>query len=122
MGSDELSAMKRVLICGKSCLFFQGLVSLLHQDPELDIMAWDSEVGESLVTAQGVVPDVVIVSDIESLAYPALTAVRCLKEGRSIKIIEVNLRDNSIYICRGEGQTISTVEDLIDAIKSPPGA
>jgi len=65
-------------------------------------------------------PDVVIVDSGDPADDPMPAVMRILREGVGIKVIGLNLQDNTMCIYRGEQRVVKEVKDLVEAIESSP--
>jgi DNA-binding NarL/FixJ family response regulator len=112
--------MKRVFILSSHPLFSQGVESLLRQEAGLDIVGREADADKALERIKEIQPDVVILECAEPTCDPTLAVMRILREGVEIKVIGLNLQDNTMCIYRGEQRVVKDVKDLVEAIEPSP--
>jgi DNA-binding NarL/FixJ family response regulator len=97
--------MVRVFIFSSHPLFGQGVERLLCQETGLDIVGWETDVDKAF----------------ERIKKPTPAVMRILREGLGIKLVGLNLKDNTLCIYWGEQRVVKSIEDLVKAIEhSPP--
>lgn len=109
--------MTRVLIVSRQSMFEQGLDALLRREPGLEIVVCEADMGEVMEGIQELRPDVVIFETNGAEADMGQVVRRLLRENLKLKVIELNLRDNTVCIYCGEHRVIRQVADLLEAIK-----
>jgi len=111
--------MRRVFIFSNRSLFTQGVDRLLEQEPGLEVVGWEADPDEAIRCIRNTQPDVVILTGEDATPRPSANAVRLFREGlgTKIKIIGLNLQDNTIYIYHGEQREVQEVGDLVKAIE-----
>jgi chemotaxis response regulator CheB len=114
---EESGVMMRVLILSSYLLFGQGVESLLRQEPGVDIVGRETDVDHAMERIREVRPDVVILDGSGPAHDPTLAVMRILREGVGIKVIGLNLQDNTMCIYRGEQRVVKEVRDLVESIE-----
>jgi DNA-binding NarL/FixJ family response regulator len=109
--------MTRVLMISRQSMFEQGLDALLRQEPALEIVVCETDVGRAMERIKELRPDVVIFEANGPEADVGQVVRRLLRENLKLKVIELNLRDNTVCIYCGEHRVIKQVADLVEAIK-----
>jgi DNA-binding NarL/FixJ family response regulator len=114
--------MERVFIFSNRSLFTQGVDSLLEREPGLEVVGWETDPDEAIRRIRKVQPDVVILASEDATLWPSADAIRLLREGlgTKIKIIGLNLQDNTLCIYHGEQREVKEVGDLVRAIEQLP--
>ena len=114
----ETGVMKRVFMLSSHSLFGQGVESLLCQEAGLEIVGRETDADKAIGRIKELRPDVVIVDSGDPTCDPAPVVMRILREG-GIKIIGLDLQDNTLCIYRGEQRVVKCIEDLVEAIEQP---
>jgi DNA-binding NarL/FixJ family response regulator len=109
--------MTRIFLLSNQSLFGEGIESLLRRELGLEIVGRETDVGRAIECIQALKPDVVVVDSADPCVDVKQVAMRILEEGSKIKVIGLNLGDNSIRIYRGERRAIKEVKDLAEAIE-----
>jgi len=114
--------MRRVFILSNRSLFTQGVDSLLEREPDLEVVGWETDPDKAIRCIQKIQPDVVILTGEDATQRPSANAVRLFREGlvTKIKIIGLNLQDNTICIYHGEQRVVKEMQDLLKAIEYNP--
>jgi DNA-binding NarL/FixJ family response regulator len=112
--------VKRIFILSSHPLFGQGVESLLRQEAGLDIVGRETDVDNAMERINELQPDVVILDCPEPGCDPTLAVMRILSEWVGIKVIGLNLQDNTMCIYRGEQRVVREVKDLVEAIEHSP--
>ena len=110
----------RVLIIANNPLFSQGVESLLRQESRLEVMGREADVDKAMERIRELEPDVVIVDSGDPTCGPTPAVMRILREGVGVKVIGLNLQNNTICIYRGEQRVVKEVKDLVEAIEPSP--
>ncbi|MBI5652765.1 MAG: response regulator transcription factor [Chloroflexi bacterium] len=108
--------MKRIFLLSTHSVFSQGIEALLCHRPGLQVVGHATEIDHALQCIRVLQPDVVILGSGAPDFDPTQIAMRVLSEFPEIRIVKLNLQDNTICICHGE--RIYKVEDLIHAIEN----
>ena len=90
---------------------------MLRQEPGLEIIGRETDVGQAIERIRELRPDVVIYDNNEPEVDFRPVVMRILREGLGTKIIGLNLHDNTICIYRGEQRVIEELQDLVEAIE-----
>jgi len=107
----------RVLVLSDESLFNLGVQNLLRQYSTLEIRSCESDLGAVLACLQTFQPQVVILDSDQQHGAPASEWMHILRSWPEIKLLGLDLEDNSICIYRGETQQVREVEDLVRAIE-----
>lgn len=98
-------------------LFSQGVESLLRGQLGVEIVGRETDTSKAVESIRKLKPNVVVI-DGKDLASAPFSAVACLlKEEEGLRIIAMNLENETIRVFRGEQRNAVTVEDLVAAIK-----
>lgn len=108
--------MKRIFMISSHPLFSQGVETLLRQNTELEFVGRESDIDKAIECIKLLHPDIVIVDQEFPLRTQSPILLRILDEGLSAKVIELNLRNNTMCIYRGEQRSAQDVQDLMRAI------
>jgi DNA-binding NarL/FixJ family response regulator len=108
--------MKRVFMLSNHPLLGQGVESLLRWETGLEIVGREVDVDKAIDRIRELRPDAVILDCAEPRGEPAPAVMRILQEGLGIKVVELNLQDNTMCIYRGEQRVVKSSTDLIEAI------
>jgi len=109
--------MKRIFFLSSQPLFGQGLVHLLSREGRFDIVGRESDMELAMQEIKALRPDVVIVDNADPACEPMPAVMRLLKEGLGIKIIGLNLQNNTLCIYQGEERVVRDVDDLVKALE-----
>jgi DNA-binding NarL/FixJ family response regulator len=117
---EEAGVIMRVLILSSHPLFGQGVESLLRREVRLDIVGRETDIDRAVECIKELRPDVVIVDSGDPAGDPTPAVMRILREGVGVKVIGLNLQDNTMCIYRGELRVVKEVKDLVEAIEHSP--
>jgi len=108
--------MARVFIFCQNTLFGEGVESLLHCDPRLQIVGRESDPAEAIRRINALQPDVVIIDGDNPVCDlgPALASI--LKQNAHARVIGLNLQSNTMCMYQGEKRVVREVRDLMEAI------
>ncbi len=109
--------MTRVLMISRQSMFEQGLDALLRRKPGLEIVICETGEGMVMECPEELRPDVVIFEANGPEVDVGQVVRHLLRESSKLKVIELNLRDNTVRIYRCEQQMIKRVEDLFQFIE-----
>lgn len=112
--------MTRLMLVSKNLLFSEGLQSLLACQARIEIIGQETDATRAIERAQVLQPDVVIVDTEFAGDNRAALSLGILREEKRVKVIELSLRDNAIYIYRKEQRLARRLDDLLRAIESGP--
>lgn len=113
---------KRVFMLSSQPLFSQGMESLLSDQKGLEIVGRETDAPKAIDRIRELKPDVVVIDSKDLASVPFLVVARLLKEEQGIKIIALNLEDQTIRVYRGEQRTGLSVHDLLEVIdEEEPG-
>ena len=104
----------RVFLVSKRSMFGIGIENLLHQEPTVEIVGCEEASEETLEHIKELAPNVTILIGNES----PIDLCRLLRETAGIKVIGLNLDNNSINIFHGEQRCVQTIQDLLQAIST----
>jgi DNA-binding NarL/FixJ family response regulator len=107
---------KRIFMLSSQCLFSQGVESLLRGQRGVEIVGRETDATKAVELIRQLKPDVIVI-DGKDLASAPFSIVACLlKEEEGIRIIAMNLENETIRVYRGDQRNALTVDDLIAAI------
>jgi hypothetical protein len=110
--------LKRVFMLSSQPLFSQGVESLLHGREGLEFVGREADPTKAIAWIHTIKPDVVVI-DSKDLASAPYSIVACLlKEVEGIRIIALNLENQTIRVYHGEQRQALSVDDLIAAIET----
>jgi FdhD protein len=113
--------MTHILMVSSYPLFSQGIESLLCREVGLEIVGRETDFDRAIERINELQPDVVILDSADPAWQAASAVMRILKERLGIKVIGLNLQDNTICVYREERRMAKGVKDLVEAIKENPG-
>ena len=116
----KAGAMKRVFMLSTHPLFSQGVESLLSQETGLEIVGREIDVNKAIERITEIRPDVVILESSDPAGDPTPAVMRILREGLGIKLVGLNLKDNTLCIYCCERRVVKGIEDLVEAIEHSP--
>lgn len=110
--------MKKVLMLSRESIFGQGILKLLSQETELEIIIPGTDLNAVFDCIQKNRPDVVVINydDPGIDLSPAFICI--LRERLGCSIVGLSLRDNEICVYRGEHKEVRQVTDLLDVIQA----
>lgn len=109
--------MTRVFLLFKNPMFRSGIESLLDCKPGMEIVGRADEPEQAIKLILEQRPDVIVVDNGDSEGKLSTVINSLMKLGLRIKVIGMNLQDNSVTIYHGEKRIVKEVEDLIEAIE-----
>lgn len=112
--------MTRLMLVSKNLLFSEGLQSLLSCQARIEIVGQEADATRAIARVKVLLPDVVIVDSEFAGDDRAALSLGILREEKRIKVIELSLSDNAIYIYRKEQRLARRLDDLLKAIESEP--
>ena len=101
----------RVFILSSQSLFDLGVENLLRQEAELEVVGHEADMDRALMQIKALVPDVVILNSADASCSPTPAVLRLMNEV-GVRIIKLNLQDNTICMYRKEQRMIEEVGDL----------
>jgi len=110
--------MKRFFMVSGFPLFCEGVIALLREKNGLEFVGREAHPDRAIAQIEGVRPDVVIVDTGDVTCDASALVMRILREHCEIKIIGLNLHDNTICLFHEERHSIRGVEDLMNAIQA----
>jgi len=113
---SETPGVKRIFMLSSQLLFSRGVENLLRQQAGLEIVGHESDASQALDCIRVLKPDVVILDCKDLASVPSTIVAQILKEAPGIKVIALNLDDETFSIYRGEQRTARSVDDLFEAI------
>jgi DNA-binding NarL/FixJ family response regulator len=108
--------MKRVFVLTSHSLFGQGVESLLRQETDLDIIGCETEVHQALARIRKLQPDVVIFDNHHLPNGSLLAIVELLRTTPHVKVIGLDLKENTFHIYQAVRREVKSLSDLVDAI------
>ncbi len=106
----------RIFVISEQLMFARGLESLLKQNTQLRLIGHETDVGVAGKRMKELQPDVVIVDSSRSSWDEDLELVQLLRARPNLKVIDVSLQNNNLYIYRATQKVVESVDDLIQAI------
>jgi chemotaxis response regulator CheB len=114
-GETLFIIMNRIFIISHNSLFRYGLESLLNEENDLDIVGQAKDVELAIKEISRLKPNVVIL-DCETPLSNIAKITQTLSANSGIKIIEVSLTDNKLYLHQTARQIVNDVVDLVTAV------
>ena len=99
-------------------MFSYGLESLLGHEPGLDIVGQAKDIDQAMVDIEQLQPDVVILDNSNLSGNNSSQALQILKTYPDIKVIDVSLQNNNLYVYRASRRVVESTEDLVAAVKA----
>jgi DNA-binding NarL/FixJ family response regulator len=98
-------------------MFGHGLESLLRQETQFEIVGQEAEIDQAIDRFVELDPDVVIFDsdDVPNNSTP--TVLRILKEKPDVKVVGLNLHQNTVYVYEAKQWLVKEVKDLVLAIQ-----
>ncbi|QPC80943.1 hypothetical protein G4Y79_14640 [Phototrophicus methaneseepsis] len=109
--------MKRVLIYSTRSLFSSGIKTLLDAEPELTVIAWETDAEEVIKRIHEMQPDVILVMVKGPSDAIMSDEQRFVRAGGKTKVIELNLEDSNVCIYSSEQIAIKEIQDLVRVIQ-----
>ena len=110
--------MKRVLILSCHPLFSKGVETLLRQQQGVDIVGRESDLETAIIRLKELRPDVVILDmGVPGGDYGPIRS-RILDTSQGVKIVGLNLENNTFSIYHEEQRILHQVQDLMQAIEN----
>ena len=118
MLTEEVATSKaRVLLVSEASLFEEAIEALLREEPGLEIVGRESDPRQAVGRIRDCHPDVVIVVDGEGETGLEAELLRLAREGFPIRIVEVNLATNTVYVYSGRQQSVREAGDLVRTVQ-----
>lgn len=108
----------RVFVISAHLMFSRGIESLLFQETDIKLVGHALNVKEAIEEITTLQPDVIIM-DSDSVGAE-IEFILNLKP--DISIINLNLKNNNLYIYRASQRVTRDVSDLLQAIKQDPSS
>ncbi len=108
--------LQRVFMLSRQPLFSQGVESLLRGQAGLVIVGRETDPSQAAKRIRDLKPDVVVLDTKDLASAPFLIVAKLLQQEDGIKIIAMNLENQTIRVYRGEQRTALCVNDLVEAI------
>lgn len=99
-------------------LFSEGVESLLRGQAGLEVVGRETDAALAIHLIRKLKPDVVVLDTKDLASAPFLVVARLLQAEEGIKIIAMNLEDQTIRVYRGEQRKALCINDLVEAIES----
>lgn len=116
--------MQRVFILSAHPLFGEGVEGLLQRIPGVQVVGCAGDLDEALARIEELTPDVVLL-DTGHPACPPASAVAHVLELEAcseVRVVGVNMEDNTICVYLGERKQLADVSDLLRAMGLGPPA
>jgi DNA-binding NarL/FixJ family response regulator len=114
---EGVIAVKRVFLFSSQSLFSEGIESLLRRELGLEIVGRETDVGRAIECIKEFQPDVVIMDSSDPQDDFMTAVMHILREDLEIKLIGLNLHNNTLSIYRGQQRLVRELKDLEEAIK-----
>ena len=102
---------------GSNPLFRESIESLICQEMNVEVVGRETSIEHAVQCIETTRPDVIIVDgSIPRFDYGKVVS-QVLRSAPTIKVIGLNLHDNSICIYQGEQRVAKETKDLLDAIQ-----
>ncbi len=108
----------RVFIIYSHALFAQGVSSLLHREPGLEVVGMDADWREAMKRIGALRPDVVVIDGDTSSVEMLQALGQVLTSIPRTKVISISLASNNASVYRVQQMAIRQTEDLIQAIRT----
>lgn len=103
----------RVFLLGSQSIFGNGIKNLLSREPYLEIVGYEDASEKAIEHIKELVPDAVIIVGNGS---PEIV-LNILHGSVDVKVIHLNLENNTICIYHGEQRKVKGIQDLLLAIR-----
>lgn len=111
----EIVKTVKIFVLSDHLMFGLGLESLLNKNPHVQIVGQDRDSNQAVEKIDKLRPDIVIMdSSGTSSEQPGLKQL--LKASPEMKVIGLSLNDNDLYIYQATQTTVTSVDDLLEAI------
>lgn len=110
----------RVLVLSQKDLYSEGVIRLLQEQPDLEVVAVDlkdAEAGRPLPDARAQV--IVVFGHDRAGALPEMA--KLLRESRDARIIYAGLEQPELEVYRSEGVAAASAPELLAAIRATHG-
>lgn len=112
----------RIFIISYHLMFSYGLESLLSEKEEFDVVGKESTFDEALARLEMLQPNVVIFYGDTATNLIQEKILRILEFDPAIKVICLNVHNNSLVLYQAAQRVIEKVDDLIDILETIPQA
>lgn len=109
--------MTTIFIISSHPLFGYGLESLIRQETGAMVIGQETNVNRAIESIKELQPDVIILDNDDPLE-PSPDILRLLKAMSGIKVISLNLQNNSLHVYRTLKQRVTDTKDFVKAIES----
>jgi DNA-binding NarL/FixJ family response regulator len=107
---------RRVFVVWAHPLFYETLHALLNHS-SIEVAGASSDYRAARAEIETLRPDVIIVEETDNESANQSETFRLLDEGHwALKIVRLNLQDNSLWLYQREQKTIAQVGDLLNLI------
>jgi len=110
--------MRRVFIYSSRSIFSQGIKQLLDEQPDLDIVGWETDPKTAIRRIEELAPDTILMVR-KNECSELLPGVWCLLRAVAGKarIVELNAENNTVHVFWGEQCAISELGELVSLIE-----
>ena len=113
--------MTRIFILSRHRMFGHGLVSLLRQEKDLELVGQESDERKAIEQIKTLRPHVVIWDSAEAPDDSVPTVISILKENPGIRVVGLSLHNNNLYVYHLTRRVVKGLEEFVEAIRfSPP--
>ncbi len=106
----------RIFVVSDSLLFSHGLKNLLTPTSQLEIIGEETDIDRAIERMETLRPDVIIWGHSGLKGDLALEEIHLLKAKPGIKVIDLNLQNNELFVYRCNRRSAKTIDDLIEAV------
>lgn len=112
---------KRIFICSHRSLFSEGVEAFLLNDPELQVVGWETDPEAAVDRINEAHPDIVLL--IGDQPYHPCVDARCLlRQTVEANVVTLNLQADRVRVFRGEQYVVTEMHDLLEVIKQSMAA
>ena len=108
----------RAFILSGPSLFENDIEALLGEEPGLELVGGETDLGQAVERIRDCHPDVVVLTDGEGGRGLDGELLRLVRECLPIRMVEVHLGTNTVCIYCGEQQSIREVGDLVRTVQN----
>lgn len=113
-------ASKRILVLCQDSLLAQGLLSLLREQPGLEVEARQLKSSAQEFVRQ-FAPDVVIIDGEDFARHATITIDQLLRERPHVRVIDVSSSNDLARVYEGQEIRVAKFEDLLATLASHQG-
>jgi DNA-binding NarL/FixJ family response regulator len=107
----------RIFIISDHLMFGYGLECLLLKEKAGEVVGRGTTLEEAATSLKTLQPDVIIVDDDERSLATIVELLRMVSRNPGLKVIQVSLQSNNLYIYQALHTQVQSVADLVEALK-----